>query len=59
VPEFYGELKGLIDKLDASTRSHRCGDTEGISSGSRGIKISIWLESYTTIPGAGSDIGRR
>jgi len=43
VPEFYDKLKGFIDELEMMG----------------GIEISIWLEFYTTIPGAGSDTGRR
>jgi len=50
VPEFYGELKGLIDELEIHQSS--------VTDGSR-VKVSIWLEPYTTIIGAGLDSERR
>jgi len=59
VPAFYRELKSLIDELemhqpvvvDAAT-------LKGIVRISH-IEVHVWLESYTTILGVGSDTGRR
>jgi len=58
VPELYSELKDLIDELEMHQPVVTDAATERISPGSSGIKVSIWLESYTTIPGAGSNTGR-
>ena len=59
MPEFYGKFKGLIDELEISACCYCCDNIEGISLRSSGIKISIWLESYTMIPDVESDTGRR
>ena len=53
VPEFYEKFKGLIVKL----KMHQLSVTDAATL--RGyrqdltVSVSIWLESYTTIPGAG------
>ena len=59
MPELYSELKDLIDELEMHQPAVTDAATEGISPGSSGIEVSIWLESYTTIPDAGSDSRRR
>jgi len=57
VPEFYKELKSLIDELEMHQPAVIDAATLRISSGYNNFKVSIWLEFYTTIPDARLDTG--
>jgi len=58
VPEFYGELKGLIEELEM----HQPAITDAATLRNI-VRVSqyqnFYLESCTMIAGAGSDTGRR
>jgi len=56
VPEFYGELKGLIDELEMHQPAVT--DAATLSEYHQDLAYQNFY-LYTTIPGAGSDIGRR
>ena len=43
MPEFYGELKGLIDELEMHQPSVTNSNSEGVPSGSRSVKVSSGL----------------
>jgi len=47
-PEFYGELKGLIDELEMHQPSITDAATLRGYRQDLAVSVSIWLESYTT-----------